>query len=675
MGKFSPSLTTVRNQSAPTSLFDLTVRYNNTDYSYMTSSGLWADTGSLNGNVISITTVGTNDSQGANTGLTYDFSASGLPADDRIGYKTYNNARFRCIPKSSIPLGGSTTIPTPTLNFLMQGTQGTSIDNIGNRIFECLENTQEVRITDMTGVEIERFSVPGAVALEPSSIFYDIFDEIAYVTYRGKMHKWKKISGTWTELGIFWFNAAEGNGIDYIGDLVATHRNFANNSITKLTTQDRDGWYNRIYAIPTSTNLDQEGVIFDPRDRTVWFNSDQHFHGGVTNGNRLWRLDPLNVFRKETNSPGDIRFDKWKLAENSTLQGQYNRQSIKGYDFSLSVIYDFQAFTVQQSAASWTSSNSAYDIEWRGSATAPTTSPIAASHLDYYDANGSNDGWGSTVPGAWQSTPTTDRYMQCRIRTRQFVAVTTWTPANLGNKLKLLFVMNSPDGIYYDSSSSNRVELAVNKYNPQNNFAYNVSAGTGSIPTFNSGSGYVTKTGTQYWTLGNPAAILKDTQGELNYVMRSANGTDTNQVIAMAGSNPSSNNGICRMGHGRSTDTFAHAHAIIVVDSAGTTSRVGFTDTDHTTFKLVSLNSNGSTNAGFLNKVSQTMTAQAGSNTGKWLASATGATVVDWGVWRTQSGGVNAGLADAKFLMYTNEPLTTQERSDLYDWLITQGVL
>jgi hypothetical protein len=251
-----------------------------------------------------------------------------------------------------------------------------------------------------------------------------------------------------------------------------------------------------------------------------------------------------------------------------------------------------------------------------------------------------------------------------------------WTPANLGAKLKLLFVLNSQDGIWYDPLNSNKVEKAVNKYNPNNSFVYNISAGTSSIPTFVSASSYVTGTGAQYWTLQNPAAILGDTQGEICWVMRSASGTTTNQVISLAGTNPSSNNGLIRFGHYRSNEAnFANAFHLTVIDAGGTTSRIGFTDTDHATFKMVNFASDGATNTAFLNKVSQTLTSNAGSNTGKWMASATGATVVDWKVWRTQSGGTNAGLADAKFLMYCNAPLTTQERSDLYDWLVSQGIL
>jgi hypothetical protein len=132
--------------------------------------------------------------------------------------------------------------------------------------------------------------------------------------------------------------------------------------------------------------------------------------------------------------------------------------------------------------------------------------------------------------------------------------------------------------------------------------------------------------------------------------------------------------GIFRVGHYRSTtDTFLDAFNLTVVDNAGTTSRIGWVDTDHSTFKMINFSSDGSTTRGYSNKVEQTLTNSGGTNTGKWLATVA-ATVVDVGVWRTSST-ANPSVADFKFIMYCSSPLTTQERSDLYDWLVSEGIL
>lgn len=689
-----PPIISQQNQSAPTELGTIEWTYNTTDYaSYITSSALWSDisgAGSLtSANVLGIWTVGADNSSGANTGLCYNYASTGVVTADEVCYKRYNSNRFTCVPKSSLTVGTTTTtIPTAgSINMIMQGSQGTDIDPLyssgAGRIFECLENTQEVRITDMTGTQIEKFSVAadGAIALEPSTLAYNYVSDELYVTYRSRVNVWKRISGTWTKTGVLLFPSAEGNGPNYIDGTFIANRAFSNGALTKITEQDFNGWNNRVYSLPGNAMSDNEGVLFDPRNNLVWFNSDQNFHGGVTNGNRLYLLDPRRVYQKVLYFPGMVRYNKFKLAVNSVIVGSLNNQRIKGYDWSISPVFNFLSYTNQQTLSNFVSSNSAYDLEFRGSGSAPSTTPENSGHLDFYDPNGSNDGWGSTTPGSWSGTVPATQYVQFRIKTRPYVPPVVWTPANLGAKLKLLFVMNTQDGIWYDAANSNRVETAVNKYNPStlpnsgNSLRYNISAGPTSIPTFVSASNYVTGTGTQYYTLSNPASILFDTQGEINYVMRSAGGTTTNQVISLAGTNPSSNNGLIRFGHYRSSDTFANAHHLTVIDAGGTTSRIGFVDTDHSTFKLVSFNSNGSTNAAFLNKVSQTLTNNAGTNTGKWMASATGATVVDVKVWRTLGGGTNAGLADMKFLMYTNAPLTTQERSDLYDWLVAQGIL
>lgn len=679
-----PTLVNKQNQSAPTELGRIEWLYNSTDYSYLTNAPSWSDltaAGSLTGaNVIGIWTVGSNDSSGANTGLCYYYAASGIVSADEIGYVRYNTGRFVTIPKSSLTPGTSTTIPTPgAIDFTNTGTQGVDIDPINSRIFKCLEATQEVKVMDMTGATIETFSVAGdgAITSEPNTLCYDYVRDELYVTYRSRINIWKKISSTWTKIGILPFTSSEGNYPNYIDDRFIANRELTNGVFTRISEQDRNGWFNRIYALPGNAAADNEGIIYDPRDNTVWFNSDQHFHGGITNGNRLYHLDPNKVFQKKLYFPGMIRYNKFKIPSNSTIVGDYNNQRIKGYDFSSSPVIDFDAYTDQQTLANFTSSNSAYDVEFRGSNTAPTTSSESAGHLNFYDANSSNDGWGSTTPGAWSSSVPALRYVQFRIRSRTFVATDAWEPSDLGTKLKLLFVMApGEDGMWYDSDNSDRVDRVINKYNPTNSLRYNPSSGQTSIPTFSLSNGYASKTNLQYWTLANPASILSDTQGEICFIGRSGGGVSTNQLVAFAGTNPSSNNGVIRFGHYRSTtDTFLDAFHMTIIDGAGTTSRIGFVDTDHSTFKMVNINSNGSTNAAYLNKVSQTLTNSGGTNTGKWLATASGASVVDVGVWRTLSGGTNPAVCDFKFLMYCSEPLTTQERSDLYDWLVAQGIL
>jgi len=673
-----------RNQSAPTELGRIQWLYNSVDYaSYITSSALWTDTTTAgiltDSNVLGIWTVGADNSSGANTGLCFKYDASGVVTDDEICYKRYNTNRFTSIPKSSLTVGTtSTTIPTPgSINMIMQGSQGTDIDPVGQRIFECLENTQQVRVTDMSGTQIEVFSVAadGAIALEPSTLCYNYVIDVLYVTYRSRVNVWKRVSGTWTKIGQLPFSSAEGNGPNYIDDRFIANRNFSNGSLTRITEQDLNGWYNRIYNLPGNASADNEGILFDPRTNLVWFNSDQNFHGGITNGNRLYLLDPSKVYQKILYFPGMIRFTKFKIPSNSTIVGNFNDQRIRGYDWSISPVIDFISYTDQQTLANFVSSNSAYDLEFRGSSTAPTTTSENSTHLNFYDANSSNEGWGSTTPGSWAGTVPALRYVQFRVRTRNFVPPVVWTPANLGAKLKILAVMNSQDGIWYDLSNSNRVEKVVNKYNPTNSLVYNISAGTSSIPTFSISNGYASKTNVQYWTLENPASILLDTRGELCFVARSGGGTTTNQLISFAASVPTSANGLIRFGHYRSNESnFANAFHMTVIDSGGTTSRIGFVDTDHSTFKMVNFASDGATTTAYLNKVSQTLTNNAGSNTGKWMASATSASVVDVGVWRT-SGSTNPGVADFKFLMYSSEPLTTQERSDLYDWLVSQGII
>lgn len=653
----------------------LEILYNNVDYPYITTSATFPDTVTLIGNVISINKIGVSDSSGANTGLTYNFSPDGIPANDSIGVKTYNNNRLRLFPKSLLPPGTSTTIPTPTVNLIMQGSQGTAIDNINNRIFECLENTQEVRITDLSNNEIEKFSIPEAISLQPSTLFYDIFTDILYITINKVIYKWKKIGGVWTNIGTLWFNSEEGTCVDWITGKIYCNRSLSNSAINRMAEQDLNGWFNVIYPFPTSgTGTVHEALIVDPRDGTIWFNSDQNFHGGVTDANRLWRVDLKKTFRKKIFIPDMIRFDRFNFQ--GKIIGQFNNQVIESSVPVHSPIIDFEGYTEHHNILNWINKDG-LQLEFRGSNSSPTTTPENSSHLNIYNANQSNIGWGDTVPSSYSTSVNTSRYLQFNAKPKEILPpITTWSPADIGSDLKLFFLMNSKDGMYYDPNDSNRIELLVNKYNTSNYFSYNISSGPTSKPTFVEASSFMTGTGTQYLTLFNPAEIANDTIGEFGFVMRSASGTTTNQVVALALSNPATANGYLKIGHYRSNESnFANAYHVTHVDNSGVFSRVGFVDTDHATFKHCVFASNGITTRGFLNNIEQTVITSGGVNNGKWLSSTSsihgvGNIVIDMRVWRT-SVGINPGLSDAKVAYYIKgRILTTQERTNMHNYLV-----
>lgn len=138
-----------------------------------------------------------------------------------------------------------------------------------------------------------------------------------------------------------------------------------------------------------------EGIISLP-DGSIMYNSDQGRHGGLTGGNRIWHVDYLDTYNKRLYFPSQVAWDIGTWIKATQWQ---------------SPVINFDTYTNQQSGASFTvvTSNSGYTIEYRGSGSAPSTTEIRQYPLVIYDS------WGTTTPGSWQSTPTSDKYMQIRI--------------------------------------------------------------------------------------------------------------------------------------------------------------------------------------------------------------------------------------------------------------------
>jgi hypothetical protein len=80
-------------------------------------------------------------------------------------------------------------------------------------------------------------------------------------------------------------------------------------------------------------------------------------------------------------------------------------------------------------------------------------------------------------------------------------------------------------------------------------------------------------------------------------------------------------------------------------------------------------NSNGASNAIYVNKVSQTLT---GTNTGHWFGDFT-QTEVRTGLIDRVSSSIT-GATDIRMILYVNRVLTTQERSDIYDYCNNKGM-
>ncbi|MGQ1786350.1 hypothetical protein [Saccharicrinis sp. GN24d3] len=68
-----------------------------------------------------------------------------------------------------------------------------------------------------------------------------------------------------------------------------------------------------------------EGLALDPTDGTLWFNSDEYYHGGILGGNRLWHIDPEKKYNKYINVPDQIKWEfgslvNAKIVDNKLLK-------------------------------------------------------------------------------------------------------------------------------------------------------------------------------------------------------------------------------------------------------------------------------------------------------------------------------------------------------------------
>ena len=156
-----------------------------------------------------------------------------------------------------------------------------------------------------------------------------------------------------------------------------------------------------------------EGLVVDPSDRTLWFNADQHFHGGIPNGNRCWHINPLNTYNKKMLIPWGLRWERG-LCSNVRIENEGLRL-IPGNRSGIFItpVIDLQSYEVLSEKYTNLGGGNIF-VDYRGSDDEPTTVPLDHLTLPYYDANTENEGWGMTIPGEWSSDIVQNRFLQIR---------------------------------------------------------------------------------------------------------------------------------------------------------------------------------------------------------------------------------------------------------------------
>lgn len=669
------------------SLNKISVKYSNTLATTLTGSANWTDAGTfqtgLTGNprVVGVMMISPNlqpnTQANANTGLSYDQTNDLFVVNDFINTRFFTRANLF----ADLDNDDYTTITTTrTITASGSPQQGIAMNSYDNTILVLIGNTT-INICDADDGSLITATTIDDTGSGGSLTYIEHLQELWKMPeLQVQVRRYKLVGTVWTYQSSFWWDSNEGTAYDGINERFVGHRS---DFIVDQRLSDGFGIRNWMYPLAAMTNgaTNREGIIVDPRTGLIVYNYPAYYHGGITKGNRLWITDPKQVYQRYLYFPDMIRYDKFN--KTSTVTGQFGRQTLVGGDWNESPVIDFESFTEQQTLANWTSPEQ-FDIEFRGSASAPTTTADTEFHLDTYDANQTNSGWGATSPGSWQSTPTTNRYMQFRVKVKTPVAETPTLAQQiidlLGSKLKLLYLWNDYGYTYMRANDQNNPQTP-NLKNPTFNYMRSSVVANMPYEIIASSPNHLLddNTNRNFVVDGGVTLLGSDNTGEVTVVGRRESAAVSNFYLAMSKS--TSNNNAIIMGHGGSGlaaywgagTGLQNAPLITTVDNSGNISTVSAPADATTTYKMLSFVSTGSAWEIYVDKVSQTLTVRAGSNAGAWFNDLTTPDVVSTGyVYQTAASGASQGRMRAELY---SDPLTTQERSDLYDLFVAAGLL
>lgn len=653
-------------------LLKFAVKYNATDYGSYITSAPFSDSGTIaaSARVISLETIAPNGVGNANAaaGCAY------IPDDangDRIVIHEEDGPIASFFPANNM-------VQAARLFTVSGSQQGITVDPINQYLFIHDSSSGTITVKDFNGNTITTYTAPTAVSNVQMYFDYNAATPTWYCAVSDTsvvaVQRWT-LSGSVVSLAeTYWFKTADGICLSNVFDQLINFDNSGGNA--RIRWQDIDG-KTGIFISDVALSFATEGLVEYP-DGTIGNCNPAGFfsHGGVVGGNRWMHSDPKNLYLKYDRAPSMTRFSKFK---GGSITGNFAKQVLTHNAPIMSPVYDFGSNTNQQNLSAWeyeVESGATASLEFRGSSSAPSTTPATAyfSNVPTYDANGSNDGWGTTTPGAWQSTPTTDRYMQCRI-----TLLTASTPSTslqtlidaLGANLKVLIAEHDSGTmyIYNDSTSPTfQIPIAVNQADPTNNFAQTTA---NQRLSYNSASFYVDdNSNNSNWILDTPSNVTSDQMGQVTVIQRRESATIRAIPFAVSVLTSTSHRIACR--HNASGDTPASEVCIEHWDGSGAVvNRVGIADTG-LVFKRVDYLSTGSAWEIWFNRVSQTLNVSVGSNNGNWFGDLTAPNRVASGVcWGSTS---ITGRGRFRLLIYGNTNWNSAQ-NDAIDAYITANNL
>ncbi|MFZ7121797.1 MAG: hypothetical protein ACOWWH_12725 [Eubacteriaceae bacterium] len=362
----------MNDENNSSSLSGITINYNSVDWSYLGDA--------YDGfNVIDLQAVAPDETEGtlnANTGLAYD--------------RNNNYIIVACTPSSQL----GTRVYDRNYNLIEEipniSTQGIAYDPVNLRYYQLTTGGLVAKDSLNNVLFTLLFS---STQPNPGMVYYSPAIDKFFCSYDGNgsifiwtpdydantLSLYDTISGIGAEEGVC-YN-------DNTGEIWI-------NAVNAKKKYDLNGNLLKSFPFTLSAGTVNEGLAIDPTDKTLWFNSDEYYHGSVIGGNRLWHIDPDKTYNKNIDIPNQIKWE-WGTLQNVTV---VNNQLIK-IDSSqegswISPVFDMNEYTDIQLEENFSTQPS----EILTSSTAPTELAIDKFPFDYYS------GWGDTVPSSVELT-------------------------------------------------------------------------------------------------------------------------------------------------------------------------------------------------------------------------------------------------------------------------------
>lgn len=185
------------------------------------------------------------------------------------------------------------------------------------------------------------------------------------------------------------------NGDIWLGDDNGTIKRY-NNELVELASYSNQMPGNEV-----------EGMTFIPSINALALNGDAFLHGSNNNGNLMDLYNFTGEYNQKVNLPYTYSWGKGTVGQGLRVNELGHLVGTGVYELPIMDMGSYVDYLTN--VLNITQSGKTIAIQYRGSATTPTTTVDNSTTLPIYRS------WGATVPGAYQNTVPSNRYVQAKI--------------------------------------------------------------------------------------------------------------------------------------------------------------------------------------------------------------------------------------------------------------------